>query len=334
MRAALAFLACLAVFLCGEVTWADESFEPGREHTALDGQLGISGYLALELHVTDQKEHQLLLEGLALFLTYNPRPAVRVFGEFELVDVVRLEDDGFHAGRRIFTLERLSLEYEPSPAFRLRVGQLLTPVGIWNTIHAAPLVWTTSRPLATKYFFDTAMTGLQVDSPMRVGAFDVVATVFGQATDHLDETEDMQQAERAFGGRLQFGGQQRWHVATSYLRFEDEREKRWESTIGADFIFENDDWELTSEFAVNDPDGIGRTTWGAYGQAVHHAGHGFHPFVRYEHVKLEGTSGSPVVFGIGYKPGPSSIIKMEGVVGARDLGSGGNGFISSYAILF
>jgi len=39
---------------------------------------------------------------------------------------------------------------------------MLSPVGEWNTIHAAPLVWTTTRPLTTYYNFSEFVSGVSL----------------------------------------------------------------------------------------------------------------------------------------------------------------------------
>lgn len=40
---------------------------------------------------------------------------------------------------------------------------MLSPVGEWNTIHAAPLIWTTTRPMTTYRSFPEYTSGLALN---------------------------------------------------------------------------------------------------------------------------------------------------------------------------
>jgi len=323
----------LAWLMAAAVSHAGGSYVPGHGLTTMDGRLTLGGYLAGEVDFLDQESRQFSLDDLSTFITYRVNNDVRAFTEIESENTVTIDDEGIDTGAQVTSLERLYLEYEPSDDLRVRVGKLLTPIGIWNPIHAAPLVWTTERPAATDTFFDTGMTGIQIDRRIERRDLDIVPTLFAQVTDQLDKTERAQQIRRGIGGRLQVGAGEWWHAAASYLRFDDERDRRWENVVGADLLLSNEAWEVTSEFALNAPDS-GTRTWSAYLQVVYHAGAGLHPVFRYEHVELEGRSRDPLLFGVAYKPLGNVVLKLEGIVGREGLGSGGNGLVTSFAVLF
>ncbi len=315
-----------------------------RGISALGGNLLIGGYIAAGIELLDESAdtvrgdnthtRQAVLDDLSMFLTYEMTADLSMFVEAELEDSLFLDEDGLEIGSQLFSLERFYLEYEPNQYLRLRAGKLLTPVGIWNQIHAAPLVWTSSRPLTTELFYDTGTTGVQADTRWHSGRLDFALSAFGQATEQLDETHGPQRQGQAFGTRMQIGGEERWYFGTSYLHFKDRSEGRWETTVGSDFLLITDRWEFSSEFAFNRPDGAAAATWGAYAQAVFNAGHGFHPVLRYEYVDMDGISGSPLVFGVAYRGSGGSVWKLEGRVGAEDLGTGGNGILASWAKLY
>ncbi len=317
---------------CG-IAFAAHDYTPGRGLHLIDGHLVLGGYLTAGVSLLDEEAKEFRLDDLSAFVTYVATDELNFFGEFELEDAFSIDEDGFDVGRRITSLERLYAEWEPTQSLRLRAGQMLTPIGIWNAIHAAPLVWTSSRPVATEDFFDTGLTGLQIDSRTVLAGLDIVGTLFGQATDPIDATDALRRMERGGGGRLQVGDVGRWRVGLSGLRYRDDRDRRWRSVAGADLLIENHRWELSGEWVVNEPDN-GRSTWAMYLQGVCHLGGGIHPVLRVEHVRREGFSRNPLVLGLAYKSAPNTVWKIEGIVGRKDLGVGGNGILTSVAVLF
>lgn len=60
-------------------------------------------------------------------------------------------------------LERVYLEWEPHRAVALRIGQFLTPYGIWNVDHGSPAYIPIVRPHSINaYFFPERQTGLEL----------------------------------------------------------------------------------------------------------------------------------------------------------------------------
>ncbi|MFQ5352816.1 MAG: hypothetical protein ACE5D3_07065 [Candidatus Binatia bacterium] len=303
MKKAPTFLALLlgAFFLavCSEVTQAGE-YEPGRGlHINDDVRLG--GYSFLSLELRDDKPNSLELGDLSAFLWLRFNSDLKLFSEFELEDSFRIESDGPHTGKQASQLERLYVEYDSASGFDIKLGKLLTPIGTWNQIHAAPLVWSTSRPFTTRMFFDTGITGVQLNRTFLYGGLDVNASVFGQFTDQLDEGDGPQRIRRGIGGRLLVNHQEQWQLALSYLRFEDEMQDRWEHVLGSDFMYRSERWEFSGETVVNDPGSGGKATWGAYLQSVYKTGTRIYPFLRLEHAELDTDSGSPATVGFAWK---------------------------------
>jgi len=333
MRNALLLALVLLAPIAASGADMDIHYVPGRGLHLADDKVVLGGYLALNFKTLDESRTELALDDLSAFLTIAPTDRFRLFTEVELEDVVHIDGDGIGGNGDPVVLERLFAEYTPFDSVALRIGKMLTPIGIWNQIHAAPLVWSVSRPFATELFFDTQFTGLEIETRHNLGAYALRINAFGQATDPITATGAVQQMSRGGGARIQIGDLGHWHVAASYLRFLDDRDRIWKNTFGTDFQFVNDRWELMSEFSLSDPDGR-ETEWAVYLQAVYNLGAGFHPFARYEHVETMGIVRDPVSFGVDYKPRPNMIIKLEGVVGKAGLEDGGNGFLASYSVLF
>lgn len=334
LRRLLATAFCAATLL-GSAAVVRADYEPGRGLSLFGDRLVIGGYLSLDLSFLDESRNELVLDDLSTFLTLNLTDHWLVFSEIEVEDSVRLDNDGADVGHDVFKLERLYAQWRPGDRFRLRVGKMLTPIGIWNPIHAQPLVWTTSRPITTKHFFDTGLTGAEATVFQTFGAADVAFTAFGQVTDHLNDTNDLQESRRAYGARLEGGPTSGARLGASFLRYRDHTDRREETTYAVDAVWPSRYAEVWAEAAVNDPD-HGRTTVGAYLQVVVHASErlGLHPFVRVEYADLETVDRVPVVFGLAWRNTPTTVFKVEGIVGAGETELGGDGVLSSFAVLF
>lgn len=309
-----------------------EAYELGRGLSLFGGRLVLGGYASLDAEFLDEETDQLVLDDLSTFWTLNLADHWLVFAEAELEESVHVDGDGVGLGDDVFSLERLYGQWQGSDRLRVRAGQMLTPFGIWNLIHAEPLVWTSSRPIATEAFFDTGTTGLEVTLSGTFRSTDLALTTFGQATPNIDDTGDPQEARRGFGARLTATPDGGPTFGASFLRFRDGEDHRHENAVGADAIWSTRRAELSSEFAVNVADS-GDTTWGAYAQLVLHAPWRLHPILRVEYADIDERR-VPVVLGVAWKPHDAAIVKVEGIVGGHDTSLGGDGARLSFAVLF
>lgn len=128
------------------------------------GLLNVSGYSNLVLNVPNAGATQLIMDDLSVFLSGRFNRYLNPFVEFELIGApIFVEHRGFlNSGMPRLVMERAYNDVYISDEFALRVGKMLSPVGEWNTIHAAPLVWTTIRPLTTYYNFSEFASGVSL----------------------------------------------------------------------------------------------------------------------------------------------------------------------------
>jgi hypothetical protein len=308
-------------------------YELGRGYSLFDGRLTIGGYLSLEAEFLDQTPDRFQVDDISTFLTFRITDRWLVFTEMEAEDPVHVDGDGVGSGENVFRLERLYTQWLAGDRLRFRVGKMLTPIGIWNLIHAQPLVWSTSRPIATEQFFDTGLTGLEATFFAPLPTAELAFTAFGQATRQLDNSHDSQDTRRGFGARLELTPDRGPKVGASFFRFRDRNDGRTETTVGADAIWSTHLAEVSSEWAVNIPDS-GETTWGAYLQGVAHVGWQLHPFLRLEYADLGSYDRVPVVLGVAWKPLDAMVIKLEGIVGGHDTSLDGDGVLTSFSVLF
>ncbi len=123
----------------------------------------VSGYISLVAKRPDNNQpSEIELDDLSIFLSKNFNKWLNPFVEAEIFGAplwksqgkAQLKDGGF-----IF--ERLYNDFNLDSETRLRVGKFLAPVGQWNLIHAAPLVWTVERPLTTTFSYSNYITGVE-----------------------------------------------------------------------------------------------------------------------------------------------------------------------------
>jgi hypothetical protein len=123
--------------------------------------LTVGGYTSAGLTIPrDQSAHAALNE-ISLLITWNNDSRWRFFGELELEDpLIWNDDEQFRINHSRIDLERLYVDYNLSEKVNFRAGRFLTPNSRWNLLHAAPLVWTSTRPLATSRLFPTGTNGV------------------------------------------------------------------------------------------------------------------------------------------------------------------------------
>jgi hypothetical protein len=124
--------------------------------------VNLAGYSNLLFEAPHNGSDALVLEGLSLFVSAHVNRYLNPFVEAELEGVTLAAEPG---GRSSGTtsVERLYNDFELTPSASMRVGKMLAPVGEWNLIHAAPLVWTVTRPLSTYYAFPAFVSGALLD---------------------------------------------------------------------------------------------------------------------------------------------------------------------------
>lgn len=153
-------LACVAsvallVILC-KAAYAEET------SPALDG-FKLGGYSSASITVPRKGNTEAQMDDISLMLSWENDGRFKFFGELELERPLAWnEDKRFNSKNMYFDLERFYFDYNLSEKINLRAGRFLTPAGHWNLLHAAPLVWTTTRPLATSQLFPLAVNGLML----------------------------------------------------------------------------------------------------------------------------------------------------------------------------
>ncbi len=307
-------------------------------------RLLIGGYANLTYkHLRDGQDHG-SLDDLSLFLTWTPHPRVRLFSELELEDLITIHKDSIDSDRRFFSVERLYLDYLGGENWHLRLGKFLTPVGRWNVIHAAPLVWTTSRPLVTTHLFAPHASGAMVSAGFTPGDHDLDLSLYFDASEDLDPKRNPVSFRIAGGLRLNYAWSEHLETGVSYLHFKMARPVFQPDTdlFGLDFRWRWQGFEISGEFAHRRPNDGHASETGLYTQAVVPLGHhlfgvGRYEFIRGTHFLEEGTRKGDAhlqIVGLAWRPKPPLVLKLEYRFGQHNRQLADDGWLMSIATLF
>ena len=163
------------------------NYQLGRGYALGDTGIRLGGYASSHLESLGQVPWSLNISDLSLFLTWDNGSKLRFFSELEVEDVLTLgEHQGLTVKHAGFRLERLYLDYLVNDQLAVRVGKILTPVGQWNVVHADPLVWTATRPVATENLFSEHVTGIMLHGSVPVGGRYLDYSVYADHGSTLD----------------------------------------------------------------------------------------------------------------------------------------------------
>lgn len=120
----------------------------------------LSGYGNLVLDAPKGGPSALSADDLSLFVSGQVNRWVNPFFEIELSGATLLQEGSGPRSNGYVIPERLYNDLHMTESGTLRIGKMLSPVGDWNLIHAAPLVPISTRPLATYRGFSEYISGV------------------------------------------------------------------------------------------------------------------------------------------------------------------------------
>ena len=361
------FLPLVAAFLlaaapaCAEDCPPPEawSYRLGKGLHLGDSGVWLGGYANVLVEDLKNTSWQAQLNDLSLFVGWE-RGRWRFFSEFEVGDGLTAGNGralSTHQG--YFNLERLYLDFRVENAFNVRFGKFLTPIGRWNQIHAAPLVWTTSSPLIVDGPFAMHTTG-----GMAYGNFEAFDTLWGYSVygggrnqfdfKSPDESTD-DNYQDPIGFRLFQDSPGLFQAGLSYAHYSERYFHRGvKNLVGLDAFWTRKRYEVSGEFiyrfgsGITNPvydarDGIGNL-WGLYVQGVAPLVGDLYAVARYEAFQREGAAsvGNLWLAGLAYRPQPALVFKAEYRFAdysdknppTKVFGGFTEGFAASVAVLF
>jgi hypothetical protein len=305
-----------------------------------DSGFRLGGYGVAGVRETNgPRDWEAAIEALSGFVWWEGDSDWRFFAEIELEDALIATPGATTTDEASPRVERLYFDYAWRDAAKLRLGKFLTPVGRWNLIHAAPLVWTSSRPLITESTFPTNATGAMLygvlSSPL--GAVDY--SVYASPGEEVFPAPDLETFSEAYGGRLALSPMAGLQLGLSFVDFELERTSNQRRKLyGLDLLWSWHRFELSAEYGyrVTQFKQSPNDERGGYVQLVAPLGQRLYGVARYESFE-DSTATQDLnlyLLGLNYRYLPALVLKAE-YSDATDNAIGfEDGWRASIAVLF
>ncbi len=300
--------------------------------------LNVGGYATGTYQDLRSAPGRFTVEDASLAIWWDGPAGIRVFSEFDYEKPVGPRGDIAESNERFLSVERIYVDYALTETTSIRVGKFLTPIGRWNQLHAAPLVWTTSRPLVTTRAFPTNVTAVMLSSALFVGTSAIEYSIYATAGAEVQPNPAVDTFSEALGGRVVLPVARDTQVGLSYVSFEQERtgDER-KSLMGADLQWSRDRYQVSVEALYRfSSRGSGRDERGAFVQFVAPLGERLYGVARYEHYRAvdPGESINTGVIGLNMRITPAVVLKVEAVRSSKNSVGAPTGFLSSLSVLF
>ena len=298
----------------------------------------VGGYASAGITLDRSQTAQAALNEISLLTTWNGDSRWSFFSELELENPLRWNDsEQFRINHSRLDLERFYFDYNFSEKVNFRAGRFLTPNSRWNLLHAAPLVWTSTRPLATSRLFPTGTNGAMAFGaiPFMDGAFEY--KVFAELLEDQDIEEKELEFEHVRGARFSYKNQS--DVGISLLSFREKNIDAEYYMLGLDFVTHLNTIEISGEafqrFDKRDKDGGS----GAYLQSavpLNKLGlSDWYWITRLETFQRpdEGST-ERWLLGATWRVKRSQLLKFEFTGGSGEQPDSPRGFLTSFALFF
>lgn len=356
IRNSILFIACIWAFSIHAQTIPpkiEPAYHWGRGLDIPWANLNLGGYVNVEYNDFESDRDELVLDDLSLFINWRPHAKLRFFSELEMEGW--LSNHGVTGFSRSFSLERLYMDYLYDDSLSFRFGQFLTPVGRWNITHAAPLVWTSTRPMVTQTeLFPLRVNGLMLNKQLLIQDQNLNISVYLDNSNALDPrriTDDEEKHKeqetvfkRAAGIYLQHEITDQFMVGLAYLAFKkrDALDDATNHLWGLDVFWQKNGYELQMELAYRYASDQQRHEQGGFVQSVIPLVQKLYAIGRYEYMSgrhqvearaLDRTFHVGVA-GLAWRPFVPLVIKTEYRFGHNNARMAPSGLFASVSMFF
>lgn len=316
-----------------------------EEETSFWQGFRVGGYTSIDLRVPRTETSQLKWNELSMIVTWDQQTRVKFFSELELENPLTYNrHQGLHSKENYLHFERLYLDYNLNEQSNIRVGRFLTPIGRWNQLHASPLVWTTSRPLATTELFPYALNGIMLfgNVPFQERSLDY--QLYAEGVKSQREERDEATYRHVRGARFAINNLFNFASDNAGLNTIGLNLSSFEERIpgtgsyrllGIDFLLELDRWEITGEvYTRNTPQGkdVGS---GGYLQSAYLLKDEWYLITRLENLHFSDRENAERwMVGLTKRLKPNQLLKFEMVGGSGEYEDVPRGFATSFAVMF
>ncbi|MEQ1636548.1 MAG: hypothetical protein ABL903_07640 [Methylococcales bacterium] len=357
---ALPVMIVLSVLLCQSAVaehnddHADSwyTYHWGRGLTLPAANLNIGGYFKGSYNRLENQRETFALDDLSLFITWTPHARLRFFTEIEQHNWIN--NDGVENFVDKLNIERLFVDFLITDSSSFRFGKFLTPFGRWNTIHSAPLVWTTNRPVVTyDVAFAPRANGLMYNYTRIVDEHNLDVSIYLDNSTNLEpKSFNNVTFDKAAGLRINYELTEEFQIGTSYLAYQQLADLDPATGLpvhhlfGLDFLWQHQGYELMLESLYHMRGSTGNRSLeekGLYLQGVAPLGSKVSAVARYEYFDTHESqtfsySSSNVshigVAGLAWRPYLPIVFKSEYRFGDNNRSIAPSGLFISVAMFF
>jgi len=307
------------------------------------GKVLISGYNETSWEAKNGQPQTITIDDLSLFVSATINNYINPFVEMEIASASLWEEAkgaGFRGSRLV--LERLYNDIHLNEQINIRIGKSLSPVGEWNRIHAAPLVWTTNRPITTQFSFSESISGLNIQYTQHNN--NVYQIYFQPGNEWVPKPIIKNRPRRynsVFGLSFDkyFNLNDKLGFAFQYAQVRGSQDKQWVFSLDGQWQSKLIDFEFQSTYTIIDfkhPANKKSNEWGSYFQAIWHFNEKWHAVFRPEYFEARTKeSQSSILYGLVYRPEPALSFKLEYMdVNHQQSFGFSQGWFASLAVLF
>jgi hypothetical protein len=329
-------------FSLAMICFSSLSFAENENPSWLD-DVTLSGYAKFLASAPNKAPTSIELDDVSLFVSGKFNRWFNPFLEAEAYNMsIWKEGSGFQFNNIHLVIERLYNDIEITENDTLRTGKFLASINHWNIVHAAPLVWTTNRPITSTYSRANYITGLQMRHEFDALSGHALEIYVQPVEDfnHKPANSHERQYKTIAGARWIFNEDLDYYAGVAFQHAQVANSDEMRDSISVDGNWQHKWFELESELVFTHVDTKEfrhhGNDWGGYVQmAVPLIDH-FNLITRYEHFefanKLEPTNTE--LGGIVYRPVPSLSFKLEWQQTQGSQFNNQTGLYSSVAVLF
>jgi len=309
--------------------------------TLLGKNFFLSGYGNFVLDAPRNGPMAVSVDDLSLFVSGQVNRWANPFFEIELSGATLFQQGSEPRSGGYVIPERVYNDARVTESDTLRVGKMLSPVGDWNLIHAAPLVPTSTRPLTTYRGFSEYTSGVSwLHENSQGGGPDW--QLYWQPGNEWSQRPDSiapRHYHNVWGAHVNWPMGLSDKVGFSFQRGELASTGGYYSLVGINTRKTIGKLMLESEAVSSQrsgPSSAHGSEWGIYGvadYAVTTHWHGIVEWEQYQDHQIDQRSRN-ALFGIAYKPEPSTVWKLEYVHQYGESPNVPTGWKAAFAVLF
>lgn len=310
-----------------------------NENNTFYEQLNVGGFSSSAITLHRNAEAEAAVNELSLLISWNNIDRLSFFSELEIERPLTWNDNERYGRKESkLDLERLYFDYNISENLNFRIGRFLTPNSRWNLLRAPPLVWTSSRPLATSRLFPIATNGITLHGTVPFGNKALEYKLFTELLEDQQQDNNELLFEHVRGARFSIKSDS--DIGISLLSF-SERDTSDGITgasyrmLGLDFVTKLNGTEISGEvfqrFTSKGKEGGS----GAYIQTAVPIKNNWYWITRLESLNRPNEgSFERWLIGATLRVKPTQLLKFEFTGGSGDQPEAPRGFSASYAFFF